>query len=171
MHFCAKTQQSNLNISFSFDGDIPLGTGGAIKQASEKLDSPFFVIYGDSYLDVNFKDISESYKYNAGPMMTILHNNNLYDKSNVFIKNGVYFYQKNNPPRSANFIDFGLNVFEKKHLLQYQTPFDLSKAQHHYSQLKQLQFYEVKKRFYEIGSISGIEELSEYLKDEKNKPL
>ena len=172
VEYINKNYSGNLNISLSFDGEARIGTGGAIKRVSTKLDSPFFVIYGDSYLDVNFTKISESYNHNAGPLMTILHNNNLYDNSNVFIKNGNYFYQKISPPISANFIDFGLNIFEMEHFLNFNGSFDLSEVQQYYSKNKQLQFYQVEDRFYEIGSTSGIDELSNYLlKNEKNKSL
>ena len=38
-----------------------LGTGGAIKKASETIDGPFFVLYGDSYLDICYKDVYDFY--------------------------------------------------------------------------------------------------------------
>ena len=92
--FIENNYVGNLNIKFSLDGKYQIGTGGAIKKGSTNYETPFFVLYGDSYLDVNYKDISSSFYQDSGPLMTILHNQNLYDKSNVFLKNGFYFYQK-----------------------------------------------------------------------------
>jgi len=55
-HFGEKIQQYveslnlNMKIDFSYDGDFLLGTGGAIKKATNLLSESFFVLYGDSYL-------------------------------------------------------------------------------------------------------------------------
>ena len=161
--FIENNYVGNLNIKFSLDGKYQIGTGGAIKKGSTNYETPFFVLYGDSYLDVNYKDISSSFYQDSGPLMTILHNQNLYDKSNVFLKNGFYFYKKKNPPKSSQFIDYGLSIFFKKHFETFEGCFDLSEVQSYFSQKQQLQFYEVKKRFFEIGSLSGIDELSKHL--------
>ena len=37
---------------YSFDGDVLLGTGGALRRALPLLGETFFVLYGDSYLDI-----------------------------------------------------------------------------------------------------------------------
>ena len=41
-----------LQVAYSFDGDRLLGTGGALRHALPLLGEAFFVLYGDSYLDV-----------------------------------------------------------------------------------------------------------------------
>jgi len=51
----------NLDIKYSFDGDFPLGTGGSIKKALPMLDKNFFVLYGDSFLPINFNSVKEFY--------------------------------------------------------------------------------------------------------------
>ena len=43
-----------VNIEYSFDGEIQLGTGGAIQKALPKLGELFGVIYGDSYLPIDY---------------------------------------------------------------------------------------------------------------------
>jgi NDP-sugar pyrophosphorylase family protein len=43
-----------MQIVYSFDGTIPLGTGGALKRALPKLGDRFLVIYGDSYMPVDY---------------------------------------------------------------------------------------------------------------------
>jgi NDP-sugar pyrophosphorylase family protein len=43
----------DLNLIFSVEPS-PLGTGGALKHASKYLDSTFFVINGDTYLDCDY---------------------------------------------------------------------------------------------------------------------
>ena len=46
-----------LNIEYSFDGALLLGTGGAIKKSLHLLPKDFFVVYGDSFLPINYKNI------------------------------------------------------------------------------------------------------------------
>ena len=38
-----------MNIQYSFDGEKPLGTGGAIYNALPLIHGPFFVLYGDIF--------------------------------------------------------------------------------------------------------------------------
>ena len=52
---------SGLNVNFSFDGPNLLGTGGAVKKSLPKLTDVFFVMYGDSFLPINFKKIQSSF--------------------------------------------------------------------------------------------------------------
>ena len=76
-------------IEYSFDGAKQLGTGGAIKKSLSKLSDTFFVLYGDSYLPVDYKPILEHFnKIKKQGLMTVFKNENLYDVSNVvFVKN------------------------------------------------------------------------------------
>ena len=48
-----------LSVEYSHDGEILLGTGGALKRALPRLGNRFVVIYGDSYLDEDYRPIVE----------------------------------------------------------------------------------------------------------------
>ena len=75
----------NLKLNLIYDGSVPLGTGGAVKNILKELDTPAFVMYGDSFLRVNFLEVFHSYKNKSeGPLMVIYKNNGKYDVSNVF---------------------------------------------------------------------------------------
>lgn len=154
-----------LNIEFSYDGKELLGTGGAIRKALPLLSDPFVVIYGDSYLNANYRDILNyflSYS-DVKALMTVYKNADLYDKSNVLFQGGkLLVYDKKNRLPQMEHIDWGLGIlkksaFEDKKLNE---KFDLAEL---YTSLveKQLMIgYEVSERFYEIGSLQGIEEFS-----------
>src|SRR5206468_3250476 len=43
-----------VRLDYSFDGPVLLGTGGALQQALPLLGEKFFVLYGDSYLPIDF---------------------------------------------------------------------------------------------------------------------
>ena len=46
-----------VNIKYSYDKDKPLGPIGALKNAEDLLEDIFFIMYGDSYLNVEFNKI------------------------------------------------------------------------------------------------------------------
>ena len=47
----------SVEIGYSYDGETLLGTGGALKNAFELLSDPFMILYGDSYLDIDYIEI------------------------------------------------------------------------------------------------------------------
>ena len=157
--------KGKIKVSFSFDGNNPLGTGGAIKHAlkNEDQNEPFFVMYGDSYLRVDYSKIYAHYLESKNPLMTIFKNENYYDQSNVCDCLGSFSYSKNKLCDKARYIDYGLSIFSKENLDSFPDKFDLSLVQEKFSNEKQLSYFLVKKRFYEIGSITGIEEFKSFI--------
>ena len=157
-------------IEYSFDGTKQLGTGGAIKKAYSKLSNTFFVLYGDSYLPVEYKPILEYFNtINKDGLMTLFKNDNLYDTSNVIFKdNQIICYDKKNKTVDMNYIDYGLSIFNLSVFKKYPADcsFDLSQVMTNLVNDKQLAGYEVFNRFYEMGSINGLKELEEYLKNQ-----
>ena len=53
----------NLSIDYSNEGENLLGTAGAIRLAFDqnKLQNNFFIMYGDSFLPINFKSVYDSF--------------------------------------------------------------------------------------------------------------
>ena len=157
-------------LEYSFDGPKLMGTGGAIKKAYSKLSDTFFVLYGDSYLPVEYKPILEYFHTtNKEGLMTLFKNNNLYDISNVVFKdNQIICYDKKNKITDMNYIDYGLSIFNVSVFKTYPADcsFDLSQVMVNLVNDKQLAGYEVFNRFYEMGSINGLNELELYLKNQ-----
>lgn len=163
IEYIDNSEFKDIGIKYSFDGEKRLGTGGAIKKAIYNTSSPFFVMYGDSFLNIDYHDAQKGFDAKKGPLMTIFKNNNLYDTSNVFFDGSVINYSKSNFQLEAKYIDYGLSIFTKDHFKKFDGEFDLSKLQEYFSQKKNLQWYEAKNRFYEIGSMEGLEELKKIL--------
>lgn len=161
-----------LSVEYSFDGDELLGTGGAIKNALKKLDEQFFVMYGDSYLITDFKDINEYFfAQNKPALMTVYRNEGKWDNSNVQFENGVLLkYDKVNRTSDMRHIDYGLGILSKTAFESFsgKRVFDLSEVYVKLLANGQLAGYEVNERFYEIGSFAGLEETDAYLTN-KNK--
>src|SRR5207245_5766239 len=54
--------QDGMKIDYSFDGPQLLGTGGALKRALPLLPNEFFVLYGDSYLPINYSPVAAEFR-------------------------------------------------------------------------------------------------------------
>lgn len=55
--------QFGIRIGYCIE-DEPLGTGGAVKKASEGFEEPFILVWGDNLTDVNFEKVYDVYKRN-----------------------------------------------------------------------------------------------------------
>jgi N-acetyl-alpha-D-muramate 1-phosphate uridylyltransferase len=159
----------NLEVKYSYDGEKLLGTGGAIKKALNLLENEFFVIYGDSYLDIDFNAINKYFiRFGKLGLMTVLKNENLWDKSNIVFKDGKLLkYDKKNHIPGMNYIDYGLGIIKKEsfYLFKDKDEFDLAELYMKLLEKDELIGYEVFNRFYEIGSFQGIKETENYLKN------
>ena len=157
-----------VDIAYSFDGETLLGTGGAIRKALPLLGKSFFVMYGDSYLPVNFSEVATAFhKSGKGSLMTVYKNENLYDRSNVLFEDGaIKLYDKNTSTPEMRYIDYGLSVFNAKVFegLDQTKSLDLANLQQDLSRRGDLAGYEAMSRFFEIGSHVGLGELDQFLR-------
>jgi len=155
----------NITIEYSYDGPVLLGTGGAIKKAISKVGDSFGVLYGDSYLPINYTDVIKYYNRCAKyGLMTVYANDNKYDASNVLFKyNNILKYSKIDLVTEMKHIDYGFSIFNKLIFESMPDLFDLSKTMIQLIEKNQLAGYEVYNRFYEIGSFAGLCELESKL--------
>jgi len=163
-------QSYGLNISFSYDGVKQLGTGGALKNALNRLSDQFFIIYGDSFLPIDYLKVYRASVDNKGcAIMVIFKNNNKFDVSNVKkVTDDIIFYDKKSPGPDMKYIDYGLSIASKKMIEDFKggSSYDLSDLMHKISIENKLIGFEVTERFYEIGSHNGLAETRAYfLKD------
>ena len=165
--FVGDGSRFGLEVSYSFDGEKPLGTGGALRRALPNLGESFFVLYGDSYLDVAFAPPLLAFQRSGDPaLMTVFRNDGLWDRSNVnFDGRRVVCYDKTTPTPDMRYIDYGLGIFHRDIVSQWpEDSFDLA---HLYAELAnrgKLAGFEVTRRFYEIGSSAGLAETDAFLR-------
>lgn len=153
-----------INVKIVNDGKNLLGTGGAVKKSIKFLKKNFYVIYGDSYLNFKLKNLKFNNQISS---MAIYKNQNKYDKSNVERKKTNFIiYDKSKKINDYKYIDYGVSYLEKKIFKNFKknTRFDLSNLLQKISKNSKLKGYVVKKRFYEIGSYSGIKQFKNFLK-------
>jgi N-acetyl-alpha-D-muramate 1-phosphate uridylyltransferase len=158
-----------LQIDYSFDGPTLLGTGGALKRAISKLGDRFLVIYGDSYMPVDYATVVDAFVRSEKPaLMTVFENKGRWDASNVCFEAGeIHRYDKKVRTPQMRHIDYGISVLTSGVFAGFpgNAPFDLADLYSHLVSEKQLAAYEVKQRFYEIGSTQGLAELDALLRN------
>ena len=160
-----------VKLDYAFDGPKLLGTGGAIKRALPLLGPEFFVLYGDSYLPVDYAPIAEFFQ-RSGKLgcMTVYRNEGKYDTSNVVFRDGeIVVYDKKAKLPEMRHIDYGLSLFKSSVFDSYAANqvFDLAEVMGKLVREKQLAGYEVPERFYEMGSPAGLLELEALLRTPK----
>ncbi len=151
-----------VNLSYSFDGEKLLGTAGALKKAYKLLNDSFLLMYGDSYLPYDYQKIEEAFKNSEKlSLMVVYKNQNRFDKSNILIADDlVKVYDKTLKGENLEYIDAGLSILKKEvlSLVPEDEPFDLQELYKTLISEQEMLAYEVKQRFYQIGSPEGLEE-------------
>lgn len=162
-------KEFGVRIRYSKEKEKLLGTGGALKKAENLLNNSFMVMYGDSYLPFDFRAAMDYFnKFEKLGLMTVYRNQNRYQKSNILVEdNLVKRYDKENPMKEMEYIDYGVSIFRKKALefLPENTLCDLSQLHKALIKRNQLLAFESKVRFYTIGSFQELEEFKKYIKN------
>jgi len=158
-----------LEIDYSFDGPTLLGTGGALKRAISRLGEQFLVVYGDSYMPVDYAAVVEAFVRSEKPaLMTVFENEGRWDASNVWFEAGeIHRYDKKKRTPEMRHIDYGISVLSAAVFagLADNAAFDVADLYSRLVSEKQMAAYEVKQRFYEIGSEQGLAELDGLLRN------
>jgi NDP-sugar pyrophosphorylase family protein len=164
--FAGDGARFGVQIEYSADGPVLLGTAGAVRQALPLLGDAFFVLYGDSYLPCSYRDVEQAF-HSAGrqALMTVYRNEGRWDSSNVeFCEGRILAYDKKNRTTGMQHIDYGLGIFSRA-AFEGAPHADLAEIYGDLLRRGQLAACEVRERFYEIGSTQGIRELSDYLRE------
>jgi NDP-sugar pyrophosphorylase family protein len=163
-----------INIQYSWDGEQPLGPIGAMKNAESLLGDSFFVLYGDSYLRLDYPALMDSMLFsNCLGAMAVLHNYHEYGPSDLVIADGmVREYDKKQSRPDLEWVNFGVSALRRQ-ALQLVEPHRFYDEEAFYGQLiaqRQLIAFEVKDRFYEIGSPSGLAQFGHFIAPSLAKP-
>ena len=165
--------RQGVKIDYSFDGQALLGTGGALIRALPKLGDAFYVLYGDSYLPIDYRAVGDHFLRSGKlGLMTVFENRERFDASNVWFEDGeIRLYDKKDKVPQMRHIDYGLGVFRRSAFDGFATdvPVDLQDVQKALLARGELAGFEIKERFYEIGSHAGLRELNLLLHGKRQK--
>jgi NDP-sugar pyrophosphorylase family protein len=153
-----------VEVTYSYDGAMLRGTAGAIRTALPKLEESFFVMYGDSYLACDYAVVErEFFRSTKLGLMTVFRNNGQWDASNVEFEEGrILAYSKKNRNSRMRYIDYGLGVFHAQAFAKTHAQ-DLADVYAELLEAGELAAVEVHERFYEIGSPTGLIEMTNFL--------
>jgi len=178
--FVADGRRWGMSVRYVDERDELRGTAGALRLAydSEALDEDFLVLYGDSWLQVDpVSVLNEARGRHEPALMTVYENVGQWDTSNViFDGTRVVRYAKGLPQRPANmqWIDYGLVVLRREVISERVAPSTVADLAPVFTALADeglLAGFEVLRRFYEIGSMQGLDDLERHLAGAGHAPF
>jgi NDP-sugar pyrophosphorylase family protein len=169
--FAGDGRRFGLRVTYSQDGPNPRGTAGAVRNALPLLGDQFLVLYGDSYLPCDYRAVERAFFESGLPgLMTLFRNRNQWEISNVELAGGqITAYDKRAPTAAMEYVDYGLSAFQASVFSAAafsaagEQAADLTVVFQELIRRRALAGFEVKERFYEVGSWEGIRELQAYL--------
>ncbi len=170
MDYFGDGSQMGVRIRYSEDGRANLGTGGAIRNALPLLDDHFLVIYGDSYMDIDFIELLYHYRTRCAAegqlsLMSVFRNNNRLGASNVLFEDGrLLLYDKRQPLSVMEHIDYGATVLDRGAIeeLMDEATSDLADFYNELVRQGLMGGHEVVTPFREIGTPGALEDFRRY---------
>jgi NDP-sugar pyrophosphorylase family protein len=161
-------ERFGVRIRYSFDAPELDGTLGAVRRAQPLLGERFLVLYGDTYLRVDYAAVARLWLQSGLPaVMTVLRNDGRWDTSNVLYDDGVVVrYDKDDPTPEMRWIDYGLGGLSERAIATVgPEERELSGLYRALAQRKELMGFPAEERFYEIGSASALAETEAFLRE------
>lgn len=155
-----------ITIDYSYDSPQLDGTLGAIRRAAALLGDRFLVLYGDTYLRLDYTAaVADWIKSDAPALMTVLRNDGRWDTSNVVYADGrVLVYDKRQITSDMHWIDYGLGGLKIEALCAVdERERDLATLYHELARGGSLHGFLANERFYEIGTVNGLAETEVFL--------
>ena len=160
----------DLAVAYVDERESLHGTAGALRLALDRgvLPETFGVLYGDSYLPIDYQAVWDAYATADRPaLMTVIRNHDRWDTSNAELAEGRVRYRKGAGPETGmTYIDYGLSVVSAR-VVSERIPrdavSDLAELFTDLGERGMLAGFEVYERFYEVGSESGIADLEDML--------
>jgi MurNAc alpha-1-phosphate uridylyltransferase len=161
-----------LTVRYVDEGDQLRGTAGALRLACDEgaLADDFLVLYGDSWLQIDPAKVLLAARERPEPaLMTVFRNEGHWDTSNVVLDGTrVARYAKGlaAAPPEMRWIDYGLLAFRREVISEQVPPGgpqDLAPLCTALADEGLLAALEADRRFYEIGSVAGRNELEAVL--------
>lgn len=155
-----------LEITYVYDSPALDGTAGAIRNCIDQLGDRFMVLYGDTYLRIDYGAVDAAHRESGKlALMTVLHNEGAWDTSNVIYADGtVVAYDKHAPTPAMQWIDYGLGVLTPAALEVVPGASDLADIYTELARRDELAGYLAEERFYEIGTPDALAETDRFLR-------
>jgi N-acetyl-alpha-D-muramate 1-phosphate uridylyltransferase len=160
-------ERFGIRVRYSFDAPELDGTLGALRRALPLLGERFLVLYGDTYLRIDYAGAARAWRESGLPaMMSVLRNEGRWDTSNVRYEDGrVLAYDKRAPAPDMRWIDYGLGGLTLEALsVADNDERDLAGLYRRLAAMGRLFGFEASERFYEIGTPCALHETDVFLR-------
>jgi NDP-sugar pyrophosphorylase family protein len=161
-----------LRVDYSYDGKELAGTAGALRRALDLLGPVFLTLYGDSYLDIDYRPVCAAFAAGDRPaLMTVIPENLGSETANAWFEGGlVRAYGKKERTPEMKHIDYGLGLFQADLFREAAAVRDLCDLQSRLAREGRLAGYEITTPYFEIGSHRGLHELDCHLRGKPAPP-
>ncbi|MBI1866277.1 MAG: NTP transferase domain-containing protein [Candidatus Staskawiczbacteria bacterium] len=156
-----------IHVKYSKENE-PLGTGGALKNAEKLLENKFFVIYGDSFLHMDYKLVVADFNESKKLAMTVVFKNSpkiVLNNIEVSETGEVLNYDKKNEGQS-NCVEAGVHIFQKD-VLNFVPENSVFSLEEELLPIlikkKELYAHITDKKFYDIGTFDRLKIFSQVL--------
>jgi NDP-sugar pyrophosphorylase family protein len=144
----------------------PLGTGGAIRFAREKLSSEFLLLYGDSFLPIDYVEVAAAFRQSRRPAMVVTYDNqagytDVFNNISVDAAGCVTRYEKGVIDPELKYVDAGALCLHRSVFAEVPVGSVVSLEQELFPQwiaARQLAAFSTKQRFYDIGTPARLQE-------------
>ena len=159
-----------VKISYSHE-ETPQGTGGALKKAYNQLENRFILLYGDSYLPIDYGALIRYADNHNRKGVVVAYNNETDTRvtNNLCVgENGIVLrYEKDSARKDLNYVESGVLILRKEVVGMIPSDQQSSLEGKIFPQLilqGELIAYITKERFYDIGTPEGLLPATQYLK-------
>lgn len=166
-------QKFGVKIDHSVEA-TPLGTAGAIRNALFYLQDEFFVLNGDTYLDIDYGMLEANFQSIGKPALLVLYGGDEIKErvDNVGIDNDglVTAFSKGNAPESK-YGWAGVLLLRKKYVEKWKGGKVLTLEDDIFPKLikdRDLASCVIKTRYYDIGTIEKLRVFEDYLRRRKD---
>jgi N-acetyl-alpha-D-muramate 1-phosphate uridylyltransferase len=168
------THRYGVTVEYSYDAPGLDGTLGALRRASPLLGDRFLMLYGDTYLRIDYGRFAREWVA-SGLLggMAVLHNQGSWDKSNAAFSQGhVVRYEKGAADPALGWIDYGLGGLDRKALgVVRDDERDLALLYRELASRGELFGFEATERFFEIGTPASLADTTTFLTRDLPSPL
>ena len=144
----------------------PLGTGGAIRAAWDHLAHEFLLLYGDSFLPIDYVEVASAFRRSSWPALVVTYDNqagftDVFNNIAVDASGTVTRYEKGVLDPELKYVDAGALCFRRDAFARVPEGRVVSLEQELFPvwiAARQLGGFPTRQRFYDIGTPGRLQE-------------
>ena len=168
--FFGEGRNLGLKIRYTEEREELLGTGGALKQAQHLLDAHFFVINGDTYLPLRYREVERAFIERGKKALMVVYSGSEHTgvKNNVELDDELMVKRHDKGGRGPDlkYVEAGVLVLKQEVLDLIGEGCSISLEKGLYPPLiqqRELAAFVTEQRFYDIGTPEQLKAFEEFL--------